>query len=108
MPVFDFECGQCKKKFTELALGAEIIVCPHCNSAKLKKLFSPFYTVSDATRYETGAKDLPSMEQWARAKQKRPADTRGVRHKKKTGEKVQRLKTKNLKPRAAVHKKAAR
>jgi len=100
MPVFDFECGQCKKQFTELVLGTETIACPHCDSTKLKKLFSPFYTVSDATRYETGAKDLPSMEQWAKAKRKKPDTGRS-----KKREKAKRLTMQDLRPRAAVHKK---
>lgn len=100
MPVFDFQCLHCKKEFTELVLGSETISCPHCQNTKLKKLFSPFYTVSDTTRYETNAKDLPSMEQWARAKTQKPATRQ-----KKPRPKTQKLKMKNLKPRAAVHKR---
>jgi len=100
MPVFDFVCLNCTEKFTELILGSEKIYCPKCNSTNLKKLFSGFNIISEATRLETGAKDLPSMEQWAHAKAKKPTLA-----KKKNRKKVQRLKMKDLKPRAAVHRR---
>ncbi|MDR2430834.1 MAG: zinc ribbon domain-containing protein [Candidatus Margulisbacteria bacterium] len=98
MPVFDFECRICKKVFAELVRGAEKIICPRCGSADLKKLFSGFYTVSDATRLETRAKDLPSMEQWTKARAQKPISG-------KKREKARRLKMRELKPRAAAHKK---
>lgn len=68
MPVYDFQCRQCQKNFSDLVKGQEKINCPACNSADVKKLFSPFYTISDATKYECGAKDLPSMEKWQQCK----------------------------------------
>lgn len=68
MPFFDFECTNCKNIFSELVFGSETISCPKCSSVKLKKLLSGFYTVSDSTRFESHAKDLPSMEQWAKTK----------------------------------------
>lgn len=106
MPVFDFICLSCQEEFTELILGGEEIRCPHCGKTKLKKLISGFNTISEATHYETNAKDLPSMEQWAKTKHtlRQAQGTKST--KKKTREKVQRLKMKDLKPRAAVHKRS--
>lgn len=101
MPVFDFVCLSCGQEFTELILGSEKISCPHCGKTNLKKIISGFNTISEATHYETKAKDLPSMEQWARAK-KTPVASKKKKHR----EKVQRLKMKDLKPRAAVHKRS--
>jgi len=103
MPVFDFVCLGCSEKFTELIIGSEKIHCPKCKRTKLKKLFSGFNFISEATRLETNAKDLPSMEQWARAKAKKPAE-KPNRNKKR--EKAKRMSMKDLKPRAAVHKRS--
>ena len=103
MPVFDFECNKCRKKFSELVFGQEKIVCPKCGAAEPRKLFSGFHTISDATRFETQAADLPSMEQWEKAK--RQADTSttlNVRRKNKKREKAKRLSMKDLKPKAGV------
>lgn len=68
MPVFDFECTNCKNIFSDLIFGSEEVCCPKCGSPKIKKLISGFYTVSDSTRFEANAKDLPSMAQWKKAK----------------------------------------
>lgn len=66
MPVFDFVCKKCKKKFSELVLGSEKIKCPACNSIAVEKVFSSFNTISEGTRLETNASDLPSMDEWRR------------------------------------------
>ncbi|HRZ13950.1 MAG TPA: zinc ribbon domain-containing protein [Candidatus Omnitrophota bacterium] len=43
MPIYEFECAQCKKKCELLVRSsAEQCVCPHCESSKLKKLISSF------------------------------------------------------------------
>ena len=108
MPVFDFECGKCRKKFFELIFGAEKIACPKCGAVNPRKLFSGFHTISDATRFETQAADLPSMEQWEKARHSK-SDTsaaRAVKNKNKKREKVKRLSMKDLKPRAGVYKRA--
>jgi putative FmdB family regulatory protein len=104
MPVFDFACGQCQKKFSELVWGAEKISCPYCGAANPRQLFSGFHTISDTTRLETHAADLPTMTQWAKARRTAPADTanRGTRRKKQVGEKTRRLSMRDLKPRAAI------
>jgi putative FmdB family regulatory protein len=96
MPVFDFECGQCRKKFSELVFGREKISCPKCGAENPRQLFSGFHTISDATRLETHATDLPTMAQWAEARRTKPAK------KSKPEKKTKRLSMRDLKPRAAI------
>jgi putative FmdB family regulatory protein len=107
MPVFDFACGQCQKKFSELVFGNEEITCPRCGAENPRKLFSGFHTISDATRLEAHAADLPTLEQWEKARRTKSADnstSRGNR-KRQSSEKIKRLSMRDLKPRAAVQKK---
>jgi putative FmdB family regulatory protein len=50
MPVYDYRCQNCKKKFT-LAMTVSAhdkskIACPKCGSKKAEQQFSVFYTVT--------------------------------------------------------------
>ena len=44
MPLYEFQCEQCKKRFEALVrLGREAeVVCASCGSSKVKKLLSAF------------------------------------------------------------------
>jgi putative FmdB family regulatory protein len=42
MPLFDFECRECRERFEELVSSGTKVVCPGCGSADLAKLWSPF------------------------------------------------------------------
>lgn len=42
MPMFDFECCECKKRFEEIVSAGSHVVCPECGSDELAKLWSPF------------------------------------------------------------------
>jgi len=45
MPIYEYQCHQCKKNFSLLVLNRKElgeIRCKFCNSRKLKKLLSPF------------------------------------------------------------------
>jgi len=45
MPIFEFECGACKKRFEALVgQGRKVgdIKCPKCGGSDLNKLFSAF------------------------------------------------------------------
>lgn len=45
MPIYEFQCLQCKKKFSELigvVYKEDEISCPKCGGKKLKKLISRF------------------------------------------------------------------
>jgi putative FmdB family regulatory protein len=39
MPIFNFECKECKEKFEKLTLYSKIseVVCPKCGSANIEK-----------------------------------------------------------------------
>lgn len=56
MPIYEFQCRQCRRKTTALVLVRERVHevrCQHCGSADLVKLFSRFATVkSEEARLE--------------------------------------------------------
>lgn len=70
MPVFDFECLACKKKFTELVFGEEKAACPFCHSAKNRKLINAFNAISQNTKCAWDDPSLPSKTAWENARQK--------------------------------------
>ncbi|MEA1933888.1 MAG: zinc ribbon domain-containing protein [Thermodesulfobacteriota bacterium] len=47
MPLFDFICQACGKKFETLVMGRDKPVCPECKSGDLKKLMSTFSHKTD-------------------------------------------------------------
>ena len=105
MPVFDFRCEACQQGFTELISNSEQIFCPKCGSKKIKKLFGSFYTVSDSTRYEYGAKDLPSMEKLRQQKYLSGKLPVGKRDPLQALKDTPKLLGKKIKPRAAVKRR---
>ena len=42
MPIYDFICNTCGKKFETLVLGNDKPQCPHCQSIDLTKQMSTF------------------------------------------------------------------
>ncbi len=53
MPVYEFECEECGKRFEELtAAGTKSLACPDCGSERTRRLLS---TVSPAGRQPRGA-----------------------------------------------------
>ena len=43
MPIFEFHCEQCGRKFEELLSSAdETVACPACSSTRVEKLLSVF------------------------------------------------------------------
>ncbi len=56
MPIFEYECSDCKKKFEELVSGpATKPECPSCRSTNTKKLLSVF-----AAQVGSGKTEAPS------------------------------------------------
>lgn len=51
MPLYEFECGNCRKEFELLVPSAKWkgAVCPHCGSNKLSKKLSVFASHVAAT-----------------------------------------------------------
>lgn len=73
MPKFSYRCQECQKKFDYLLLSSkDQPVCPACTGQNLKKLPTTFGTISDDTRFETGAADLPGMKEFHNKKDKQP------------------------------------
>jgi putative FmdB family regulatory protein len=51
MPVYEYRCESCNKKFDMLhksSMATEEVVCPNCGSTKNKKLFSSFAAKADS------------------------------------------------------------
>ena len=49
MPIFEYRCGECHKKFEKILLSAgsaEPIECPRCGAVKAEKLVSRFATAA--------------------------------------------------------------
>jgi len=42
MPLYEYRCLNCSKRFEALVYGSEKPVCPKCQGAKLEKLYSAF------------------------------------------------------------------
>jgi putative FmdB family regulatory protein len=50
MPLFEFTCKKCNKKFEALVFDKENIECPECKSDKIVKEFSNFTTSSSSQK----------------------------------------------------------
>ena len=51
MPLYEYECRKCKKKFTTILLLSELekskhVRCPRCESTDVRKLIEPFFAVT--------------------------------------------------------------
>lgn len=50
MPIYDFKCSRCKKKFTRFMSIAEFESkkrkCPKCGSSKVDQLITSFLTIT--------------------------------------------------------------
>ncbi len=56
MPLYDFKCGKCGKKFEELVKLGETPACPKCGAGGAERLFSMTAGVAtDKTRKRTTA-----------------------------------------------------
>jgi putative FmdB family regulatory protein len=42
MPIYEYRCKACGKKFEKLVRGQEKVTCPKCGKGRLDKLFSVF------------------------------------------------------------------
>jgi putative FmdB family regulatory protein len=46
MPIYDYQCQACRKRFELLVMPGQPPECPHCGSSDLSRLFSPAAAVS--------------------------------------------------------------
>jgi putative FmdB family regulatory protein len=50
MPIFEYLCKDCEKRFEALVYGAQKPVCPDCHGKKLEQQLSVFATRSGPAR----------------------------------------------------------
>jgi len=73
MPKYSYHCQECQTTFDYLILTKEDSPsCPKCHSENLKKIPAVFGTISDDTRFETAASDLPSIKEFSQKKNTPP------------------------------------
>jgi len=53
MPIYEYTCDKCDKKFEILIMGSDKPVCPCCGNAKVKRLISSCGFVSKGSSGET-------------------------------------------------------
>ncbi|MDD5447833.1 MAG: zinc ribbon domain-containing protein [Actinomycetota bacterium] len=46
MPIYEYRCKKCNKKFEKLVRNGDKVACPKCHSKDLTRLFSVFATRS--------------------------------------------------------------
>ncbi|PIS16183.1 MAG: FmdB family transcriptional regulator [Candidatus Portnoybacteria bacterium CG09_land_8_20_14_0_10_44_13] len=55
MPIYEFRCKKCGKKFEQLVLKkSETVSCPKCGHKKTEKLFSAFCAKSSNSKITSG------------------------------------------------------
>ncbi len=60
MPIFEYRCGECRKTFERIVLGAESeagTTCPKCGAAAAERLVSRFATSAKSGGDEFGGPD---------------------------------------------------
>ncbi|MBL7129674.1 MAG: zinc ribbon domain-containing protein [Ignavibacteria bacterium] len=71
MPIFEYQCKDCKSKFEILHKSTSLkeeVLCPECHSKKSKKLISSFNSVESSnadfsnSSCATGSCDIPSYD----------------------------------------------
>ncbi len=59
MPLFEYRCRDCGKRFEEFVLGDAKAKCPSCEGRKLEKLLSVFAVSSSGGAASTSASAEP-------------------------------------------------
>ena len=67
MPIYEFACGNCHRKFRKLVgvvANARPLQCPHCQSADAKRLMSRFARVrSEDDALDAMADDIEGLDE---------------------------------------------
>jgi len=53
MPIYEYKCKKCDKKFEILVMGKDTPACPSCGNLKIKRLLSTCGFVSKGSSGET-------------------------------------------------------
>ena len=56
MPIFDYQCRQCKNEFELLVIGKTVPACPACEGQDLEQLLSTFAVSSAQMKLASAAK----------------------------------------------------
>ncbi len=70
MPIYEYECGRCRRKSSQVVLGSEKEKrqsCPHCGSTRTHRVMSSFSVVfSEASRLNEFDTSKPRDESFYR------------------------------------------
>ena len=61
MPLYEYVCRRCSRRFEALVMGAGTASCPDCRSENLEKLFSTFAVGNGGDRSTRGAESEPEV-----------------------------------------------
>ena len=56
MPIFDYQCRQCKSEFELLVIGKTVPECPSCQGRDLEQMLSTFAVSSEGMKLASAAK----------------------------------------------------
>jgi len=76
MPIYEFECGECRERFEALVAAGEAVACPSCGAEHSRRLYSE---VSPPGRQPRGAgvrSDESRRREREAARQDRMAESR--------------------------------
>ena len=60
MPLYEYRCETCKKRFEALVHAGQKPACAHCGGKKLEKLISAFAVAGGSSSSSDAACDMPS------------------------------------------------
>ncbi|HEX9637699.1 MAG TPA: zinc ribbon domain-containing protein [Acidobacteriota bacterium] len=65
MPIFEFRCNQCRKRFEQIVflragMSSDALVCPHCGASDATKLPSRFAMAGVSKKSESDLDDFDS------------------------------------------------
>lgn len=58
MPIYEYRCGECRRKFEKIVLSREIpeaVACPKCGARRTERLVSRFATASKGGEGDLGS-----------------------------------------------------
>jgi len=59
MPIFEYVCKDCKKKFEAIVYGSQKAECPHCHGRKLEQQLSVFAVAGTGGKQEVSLPEGP-------------------------------------------------
>jgi putative FmdB family regulatory protein len=53
MPIFEYICKECDRRFEALVMGSQKPACPHCHGKKLEQQLSVFAVAGGSSKSES-------------------------------------------------------